>query len=325
MFKGGHREFGSYITPEDSPYYSDKYFLYASFFSPVLQFIGGGDFNNRVGDVSHVPPLSGARYRENPDVNVNSHGKMVKKVCKACNVYVVNNLSIGDKTFDGNFTFSKGGRRSQNDLCLSNVAGLKDIESFTIHDMHLNFSDHWPISLCCNMVVKEESLAKLVSTYLLSQSGERVPKRRTKIQNEDINWEAFQNSANINLLQIQNNLHNYDLRNQETLDKVFNQLESSIYNTALQCRSIHSVDNPEQPCTTTDVNDIHAIKERITNNEIRKWNKILSSKDPKELWNEIEWKEKSGFEEIQYPPAEQLGNHFKGKVKHYGGLIFFSR
>ena len=108
-------------------------------------------------------------------------------------------------------------------------------------------------------------------------------------------------------------MHNYDLRNQETLDKVFNQLESSIYNTALQCRSTHSVDNPAQPCTTTDVNDIHAIKERLTNNEIRKWNKILSSKDPKELWNEIEWKEKSGFEEIQYPPAEQLGNHFREK------------
>ena len=206
-------------------------------------------------------------------------------------MYVVNNLSIGDKTFDGNFTFSKGGRRSQNDLCLTNVAGLKDIESFIIHDMHFNFSDHWPISLCCSLVVKEESLAKLVSTDLLSQSGERVPKRPMKIQNEDINWEAFQNSANINLLQIQNSLHNYDLRNQETLDKVFNQLESSIYNTALQCRSTHSVDNPAQPCTITEVNDIHAIKERLTNNEIRKWNKILSSKDPKELWNEIEWKE----------------------------------
>ena len=74
-----------FIPPEDSPYYSDKYFLYASsFFSPVdsnCSFIGGGDFNSRVGDVSHVPPLSGARYRKNPDVNVNSRGKMVKKVC----------------------------------------------------------------------------------------------------------------------------------------------------------------------------------------------------------------------------------------------------
>ena len=45
--------------------------------------------------------------------------------------------------------------------------------------------------------------------------------------------------------------------------------------------------------------------------------KMISSKDPKELWKEIEfeWKEKSGFEEIQYPPAEQLGNHFREKSK----------
>ena len=75
------------VLLEDSPYYRDKYFLYpSSFFSPVdsnCSFIGGGDFNSRVGDVS---PLSGARYRKNPDANVNSHGKMIKKVCKACNV-----------------------------------------------------------------------------------------------------------------------------------------------------------------------------------------------------------------------------------------------
>ena len=112
-----------------------------------------------------------------------------------------------------------------------------------------------------------------MSVDLLSQTVERVRKRRKKIQNEDINWEAFQNSANINLLQIKNNLHNYDLRNQEVLDKVFSQLESSIYNTALQCGSTHNVDNPAQPFTPTAASDVNTITERLRNNEIRKWDK----------------------------------------------------
>ena len=114
MFNGGHRIFGSYIPPEDSPYYNDKYFLYiSSFFSPIdsnCSFIGGGDLNSRVGGSSSVPPLLGAAYRKNPDVTVNSHGRMVKKISKACHAYVVNNLTVDYKNYDGNFTFSKGGR-----------------------------------------------------------------------------------------------------------------------------------------------------------------------------------------------------------------------
>ena len=97
QLKGGHRIFGSYVPPSDSPYYSDKYFNYlSSFLTPTdstFSVIRGGDLNSRVGVVSHLPPINGSYYRKNPDEAINSHGKMLKKICKVYNFYIINNLT----------------------------------------------------------------------------------------------------------------------------------------------------------------------------------------------------------------------------------------
>ena len=129
-----------------------------------------------------------------------------------------------------------GNRKSQNDICLSNTSGLLNLDSFKIHDIPFNFSDHCPISLSCNLTSKEEALPRLVSEDLLSQSGMRAPKRPKQLRNGDVNWEAFKNSANINLRKIQSNMCNYNLQSQEGFNEVFDQIENAIYNTALQCR-----------------------------------------------------------------------------------------
>ena len=107
-------------------------------------------------------------------------------------------------------------------------------------------------------------------------------------------------------------MHSLDLCNHDVLDKVFKQVESSIYNTALQCHTNNQVNLA--PANALNISsNVYDIEHRIKNKEIQKWEKILSSNDSKQLWKEIEWKEKSGFEEMRYPTAEQLGNHFKEK------------
>ena len=159
LLKGGHRIFGSYVPPSDSPYYGDKYFNYLSSFlissDSTFSVIGGGDLNSRVGKVNHLPLINGPYYRKNPDETVNSHGKILKKICKAYNFYITNNLTICENDFDGNSTFSKGNRKSQNDICISNASGLLNMDSFKIHDISFNFSDHCPISISCNLTSKE--------------------------------------------------------------------------------------------------------------------------------------------------------------------------
>ena len=84
--KGNHTLFGVYITPSDSIYYEENSFAELSnIFTPVdfnYAVLGGGDFNCRVSDSIHVPPLAQAKYRPNPDTFNNSHGTILNKVCK---------------------------------------------------------------------------------------------------------------------------------------------------------------------------------------------------------------------------------------------------
>ena len=200
LLKGGHRIFGSYVPP--------------SFLTPTdstFSVIGGGDFNSCVGVVSHLPPINGSYCRINPDETIHFHGKMLKKICKVSNFYIINNLTTCDNDCAGHFTFSKCNRKSQNDICLSNTSGLLNLD---IHDIPFNFSDHCPISLSGNLTSKEEALPRLVSEDLLSQPGMRAPKRPKQLRNGDVNWEAFKNSANINLRKIQSNMCNYNLQSQ---------------------------------------------------------------------------------------------------------------
>ena len=52
----------------------------------------------------------------------------------------------------------------------------------------------------------------------------------------------------------------------------------------------------------------------ISKKEIDSWNEIIENGNPGDLWNKINWKDKNG-EQLQYPSAESLGEHFQEKSK----------
>ena len=141
-FKGGHKLFGSYIPPSDSIYFSDEY-LYGipNFLSPADTgkiVIGGGDLNSRIGSYS-IPPPSSGEYRMNPDSEINSNGRQLSLILKSFHAYALNNLTNMNKVFDGDFTFHKADRKSQNDIIICNLAGLNSCESFDIINIPFNF------------------------------------------------------------------------------------------------------------------------------------------------------------------------------------------
>ena len=121
-FKNGDTVFSSYIAPTDSPYFDVTDFSnIANAFSPVDKsrvVFGGGDMNGRVGTMKSS---EGLVYRQNVDNVLNDHGKEILKICKAFKCFIINNLNFNEKIFDGDFTFQKGGRKSQNDIILSNI------------------------------------------------------------------------------------------------------------------------------------------------------------------------------------------------------------
>ena len=50
----------------------------------------------------------------------------------------------------------------------------------------------------------------------------------------------------------------------------------------------------------------------ISKKEIDGWNEIMESKNPGDLWKKINWKDKTN-EQLLYPSAESLGEHFQEK------------
>ena len=103
-WKGGHKIFGSYIVPSDSPYSDSSVFSnIANFFVPVSEsrvVIGGGDLNARVGDIKQKLHFVGYSYRENQDKIVNDYGKSLLRVCNSFNCFIINNLDACSKHFD---------------------------------------------------------------------------------------------------------------------------------------------------------------------------------------------------------------------------------
>ena len=155
---GGHKISSNYIPPVDSPYFKDDMFsTVANHFEPEsddIVVLGGGDINSRVADLPI--PLRGGTYRKNPDSESNSHGKFLAEICNSFKCYPLNNLTYKGKQFDGKFTYYKDKKKSQNDVVLGNRVALENIESFTIHEISYNPSDHFPVTVKCNFPVRVE-------------------------------------------------------------------------------------------------------------------------------------------------------------------------
>ena len=130
----------------------------------------GGDFNCRIGNDMRQPPSG--KYRENPDKVVNCHGRFLVDICKTFYCYPLNNLTFNGKSFDGKFTFHKGNRKSQNDIVVGNPDALHNIESFTIHQLSFNPSDHFPVVASCNFPLCDKDVNSTAASDLLTTSSE---------------------------------------------------------------------------------------------------------------------------------------------------------
>ena len=233
---GGHSVFGNYIVPSSSPYFDDSAISnVANRFSPKNRkhvVIGGGDLNARVGDIHQSLPTN-CSYRKNVDEVVNESGRTVRSICSAYQCFVINNMNIGPIACDGDFTFEKGGRRSQNDLILANKHSLSFIRSFRIHDIGWNPSDHSPVSINIDLDVTDHNIPVSASQDILYQHGCNEIRKPRKIHPDGIDWHKYKTL-------VENDYSSYDAAIQQlredpklqTLDKSVNLLSDSLYRCA---------------------------------------------------------------------------------------------
>ena len=236
-FKNGDIVFGSYIAPYDSAYYNITDFSpVANMFFPSNKdrvVLGGGDINSRVGDITYSLPLNGMKYLPNVDKTVNTHGNELLKICKSFKCYVVNNLKYNSKTFNGNFTFRKGERKSQNDIMLANLTGLKVLEKFDIHDVIWNPSDHTPVSVSFRMDLLKDDFSVESSSDLLSEAGGQKILKPRKIQSSKVNWDNYKSLVESDMPSYHDRVNVLrDANTLEKLDPVITSLSNSLYKAA---------------------------------------------------------------------------------------------
>ena len=345
---GGHTIFGNYVVPSSSPYFNDSSLTnIANRFQPKnckRIVIGGGDLNARVGDIQQRLPAN-CSYRKNVDEIVNDSGHTIRSICSTYNCFVVNNMNIGSVVCDGDFTFEKGGRKSQNDLVLANKHCLAVIRTFRIHDVSWNPSDHSPVSVTIDIDVTDRNIPVAASLDILYQHGADELKKPRRIHPDGIDWQKYK-------MLVENDYRNYDQRiiqlknylNLQTLDKGVNLLSDSLYkcastlvppdnNTSSNVQT-HEATDPlielaekthakwkRGECSSLERNTIRDetvehLKKCAISKERKAWADALGDKDPKAVWEKINWKgsfDNSNNTISNKPPLEDLRNHFMSK------------
>ena len=343
---GGNTIFGNYIVPSSSPYFNDSYLSnVANRFLPKNSkrvVIGGGDLNARVGDILQKLPAN-CSYRKNVDEVVNDHGHAIRSICSSYNCFVLNNMNIGSVVCDGDFTFEKGGRKSQNDLVLANKYSLSAIRRFKIHDVGWNPSDHSPVSIDIDLDVTDRNIPVAASLDILYQHGANELKKPMKIQPEGIDWLKYKTLVENDYMcydqQIQKLRNDHNL---QSLDKGVNLLSDSLYKCA-------STLNPPRKNASSDLNvqettdplvelaekthakwkrgecsslerntvrdeTIDHLKKCAVAKERKAWADALGDKDSKAVWEKINWKGSFDSNTVSNkPPLVDLRDHFMSK------------
>ena len=344
---GGHKISSSYIPPVDSSYFRDDMFsMVANQFEPESKDIivlGGGDVNSRVANL--VTPLRGGTYRENPDSEINSHGRFLAEICNSFKCYPLNNLTYKGKQFDGKFTYYKDKKKSQNDIVLGNHVALDNIESFIIHELSYNPSDHFPVTVKCNFPVRADDSMCIAASDLLTNGTELRIKRERKIRSADVDWNSYEQISNNEVELLRDSmLQLEDAPSQSLMDSCLNKLSKALHNVAKTCSIGQDVEEIDERTDlplkrllddadeslaryldgVSGVEEWHAARSLVVNENKKlhsgkvaeKWSNVISKGDSKELWNKINWKgevdDSSAFQK-KMPSSSDLAAHFLTK------------
>lgn len=317
---------GIYIPPEGSFYFTNECFSkIASLFFQCNEYniipFAGGDYNSRAGNFNELLSLPNIRYNENCDLSKNSHGRVYfKDLCDSTQLLPVNHLIYKNYNFEGDFTYYKADTKSQIDLLLTGLNGVKLIENFSIINTDWHISDHRPITavLKMNSVINSSALLKRSRDLNFEDS---CPAPLVKRYNKQYNMVVFNQYLVDNAADIETNIL-YELDN-NNVDSALQILDKNL-DTAHRCslikqnnRNVETSNNITRIMneaniaflryqailgdssileeTRKEIIDNYSSKRKALSSEIilqesLMWKKYTSDKDSKSLWDHINWK-----------------------------------
>ena len=311
---------GVYIYPIDSINFSNSEF---GILSEELSFwlnrgitpYIGGDFNARLGNIGELSAKTLKwRYGDNIDAVKNQHGDALAGICELHKILPLNHCNYLKNAWPGKFTYSKGGKQSQIDFCLTSRKGRMNVRNFQIIEHGWHVSDHLPlsISLCLPCIINTNSL--LARAIELTTEHNIYKPLRTYTFKFDYNIacdefrenqryiEGCLNSGSPDIIinEIENAIKPIILKNKtkNLHNPSMDYLEEDAANK--QCDELYDIFTckvSEQTCSQEELAIIYENYQNARNNlngiiikqqEI-KYRSVIDNGDERKLWNEINW------------------------------------
>ena len=269
---------GFYVPPDNSKYFEDQMDILETISvyenKNPRQVIICGDLNARMGVFKN---LNGYTYQTNPDKETNQHGRKLLEICRS-NKLVPLNMLIKNKTkFRTGFTFNKGTCKSQNDWIIVSKNFVQQIEEFDFLDQLHKISDHIPI------------IAKLHVD--ISASLDQIDESITDILCEPNNHSKFKKFKieNIDLNIFSNTLKTYVERIENTQYTDSDALAIDIDNSLRKSADLSSRNNIQLKVSNLPMMNNKFDFHTDNYNEYTIWNDLMKERDPKRLWNRIDF------------------------------------
>ena len=274
-----------------------------------------GDLNSCIGDTKLKLSFPGYFYRQNPDKVTNSHGDEMINICKSFKCFFLNNLTKGDVEFDGDFTFVKGNRKSQNDILVANINGLKSVDYFKIHnDIVWNPSDHSPLNVNLSVMVVHKDTSCAASADILTTAGEPKMTREKSVYADKVNWKTYNELTSANFKYLMNDLNKCMTdTNLSNINHMVDNINASLLNAAMVSKTLNTDNIAGIPEIDENIMTCAMIDSSIKTKQANMWREILISKDSKCLWNRIDWNGSSIHNLEEYPDIDDLVTHFQEK------------
>ena len=331
---------GCYVQPESSKYFDPSLFSELCSFlistrERKLTPIMGGDMNCRFGDLNNLCSAGNLAYEQNVDVDSNKHGLIYgTDVCTVSDVFPLNHLVHKGRSYEGDFTYHKAGRKSQIDFVFTSKEGLQFVKHFSIIRDNWHLSDHRPICL-------EISASRMInSSFLLRRAKElnyEFNPHRTLItrhlgsydfnlfntylhENENTIHEEILSelhNCNINRALIKLNLHMHaahqlskiKIPKDDELPRIQMERANTAFETYQDSLVGNSIDTPEETYRRYQ-KARNAISGDMYKSESDKWNNLVSSESSKTLWENIDWKGNLSKDVGNRPTNDELASHF---------------
>ena len=290
---------GMYIPPISSKYFGDHFDILDVYSSAKKQVVLCGDFNARVGNLEE---LNGLTYSNNPDTEINEHGKSLVDLCKSNNMIPLNMLKVGNKAFVGGYTFSRGNHKSQLDWIITSKNCLENVVNFEIVQYLSGISDHAPV--CTKLVFTSsdsiEQVNASIDSILDVRNNHSLVK---KYKMNDLDIEVFKNVMTTYIGDLENK---YESSNTINADTMATDIELSLQksmNAASQKPSISRY-VPKNELPEGDFKDLFSDDSK---KEFSEWSSLLKENDSKKVWEKIDFNGKMKTNNI---PTENTCDEF---------------